>query len=191
VPLKSFDFDQLFHVPYFLAKEWEKKPLTVMWYSLYRYETLLEETPEFLPAMYAAARAWFSIAREEIIDGFVGPAVQSISQALTRVGQALDMSPRFACMWKLAGDTCQLAQHLPHSSVVSIQLPEPIESALLDAVEVGGPEETQTFNSLILRGATASYVVPAKYTRAFAISHCIWSFYGTLLRTKLTASALY
>ena len=118
------------------------------------YDRVLGMQAKFLPALFSAAEAWFTQAREYLSDSMLGAATEAIQTALSYGAKVLDTSTVFACVWKLIGDICTSVHVLTPELIAKIEIPEIPEIG----DKAGGllALGTEAFKRVIAAGQTAS-----------------------------------
>lgn len=117
------------------------------------YEHVLGMQAEFLPALFSAAEAWFTQAREYLSDSMLGAATEAIQTALAYSAKVLDISTVFSCVWKLIGDICTSVHVLTPELIAKIKIP-----VIPTVDEAGGllALGTEAYKRVIAAGQTAS-----------------------------------
>lgn len=87
------------------------------------FEALLNQTPDYLPALKGLAETVLNQATEYQTDGFTGRVVDCCSKAIELLVRASQLNPHVSCVWSLMGNTCLLLRSIPEEDFTLLQLP--------------------------------------------------------------------
>ena len=87
------------------------------------YAVLLDEQPDFIPALVGMGETLIQLAREALDRFFNRKAVDLVERAVQTLTQAATLRPDLVCVWKLLGDACTIVREAPDHHCVGVKVP--------------------------------------------------------------------
>ncbi len=91
--------------------------------AIVAFETLLAQTPDYVPALKGLAETVLSQAAEYQTDGFTGRVVDCCSKSIELLVRTSRLNPHLSCVWSLMGQVCLLLRSIPEEDLTLLQVP--------------------------------------------------------------------
>ena len=91
--------------------------------AIVQFESLLDQTPEYIPALKGLADTLFCQATDYQTNGFTGRLVDCCSRMLTLLVRAAQLQPNLSCLWSMMGQVCLLLRPIPEERFSHLKVP--------------------------------------------------------------------